>query len=71
MPIDASEANKNKARTDELFGGLDASRVQFTTGRDFIIPGSKKGRVNFFIYPLVEADGEEIPANKAFSFNDR
>jgi transglutaminase-like putative cysteine protease len=71
IPIDASEANKNKARTDELFGGLDASRVAFTTGRDFIVPGSKKGRVNFFIYPLVEADGVEITANKSFSFNDR
>jgi hypothetical protein len=71
VPIDASEAQKNQARTDELFGGLDASRVQFTTGRDFIVPGSRKGRVNFFIYPLVEADGVEIKADKKFSFNDR
>ncbi len=71
VPIDASEASKNKTREDELFGGLDASRVKFTSGRDFIVPGSRKGRVNFFIYPLVEADGVEIPANHAFSFNDR
>ena len=68
VPIDASEAQKNKARTDELFGGLDASRIRFATGRDILIPGSATGRVNFIIYPLVEADGEQIPANRNFSF---
>lgn len=68
IPIDASEAHKNKARVDELFGGLDASRIRFTTGRDIMLPGSEIGRVNFFIYPYVEADGESIQVEKSFSF---
>lgn len=68
IPIDASEANKNKARTDELFGGLDASRIEFVTGRDVFVPGTATGTVNFIIYPHVEADGEKINAEKSFSF---
>ena len=68
IPIDASEAHKDNARLDELFGGLDASRIQFTTGRDILLPGSKVGRVNFSIYPHVEADGETIMADRSFSF---
>ncbi len=68
IPIDASEAHKNKARVDELFGGLDASRIRFSTGRDIMLPQSKIGHVNFIIYPYVEADGEPLKADKSFSF---
>ncbi|MDQ3023798.1 MAG: transglutaminase domain-containing protein, partial [bacterium] len=34
LPIDASEAAKDKTRRDALFGGLDADRVDFVWGRD-------------------------------------
>lgn len=70
VPVDASEAAKAPGRTDELFAGLDASRVQFTTGRDIALPESAAGVVNFIIYPHCEVDGVEHPASKAFSFRD-
>ncbi len=62
IPIDASEAHKNRARQDALFGGLDANRVAFTVGRDIVIPGADGGLLNFIIYPHVEIDG--LPYSK-------
>ena len=70
VPVDCSEASKDKSRTDELFGGLDCDRVQFTMGRDVLLPESAVGRVNFIIYPYVEVDCASFPAQKAFSFKN-
>jgi transglutaminase-like putative cysteine protease len=58
IPIDASEASKNPKRTDDLFGGLDADRVAFTTGRDLSLPNGPEEPVNFLIYPYVLVDGK-------------
>lgn len=57
VPIDASEAQKNKSRTNELFGGLDADRVEFSLGRDVKLPKSELPPLNFTIYPHVEYNG--------------
>ena len=55
--MDASEAYNHPERREFLFGGLDANRVQFTMGRDIIVPGIEGGPLNFAIYPYVEVDG--------------
>ncbi len=60
-PVDASDAAKSKepAKKAYLFGNLDPSRFEITTGRDLTLaPPQKDGPVNFFIYPYVEVDGK-------------
>ncbi len=60
LPIDASEASKHHEKWNDLFGGLDANRVQFTVGRDIRIPsmGPDAEPLNYFIYPCVMVDGK-------------
>lgn len=71
MPVDASEASKNPARRDELFGGLDANRVDFSWGRDITLPEAAGGPVNFIIHPYVEVDGKKHDnVDKKFSYED-
>jgi transglutaminase-like putative cysteine protease len=71
VPIDASEAQKDNSRVDELFGSLDASRVDFTLGRDYEVPGTHHGIFNFLIYPYAEVNGAEHKGvGRAFSFKD-
>jgi transglutaminase-like putative cysteine protease len=57
LPVDASEAFKDPSRREALFGGLDADRVQFTTGRDLVLPEMEGEPLNFSIYPYVEVNG--------------
>ncbi len=57
VPIDASEAQKDRSRQEELFGGLDPNRIGFTIGRDIRLPGAAAGPLNYVIYPHVEIDG--------------
>lgn len=54
--MDASEASKNPGRKDQLFGGLDADRIEMTVGRDLRLPGAKGESINFMVYPYVEVD---------------
>jgi hypothetical protein len=71
-PVDASEAQKDKSRRDELFGGLDADRVQFTMGRDIALPGMKGEPLNFAIYPYVEVNGKPHAAVRySFAFREK
>jgi transglutaminase-like putative cysteine protease len=60
LPVDASEASKNREKWNDLFGGLDAHRVQFTVGRDIRIAsmGPEAEPLNYFIYPQVRIDGK-------------
>jgi len=60
LPVDASEASKNRDKTNDLFGGLDAHRVQFTVGRDIRVAsmGEDAEPLNYFIYPQVRIDGK-------------
>lgn len=71
IPVDASEASKDPKRRDELFGGLDANRVQFATGRDIRIPRASSGPMNYVIHPYVEVDGRPHAAvTTRFSFRE-
>jgi len=70
LPLDASEAFKNQRRRDELFGGLDANRVQITVGRDITLPGMAGEPLNFAIYPYVEVEGKVSDA-ATYSFEYR
>jgi hypothetical protein len=58
VPVDASEASKDRRYRDVFFGGLDANRVAFTIGRDIRIPQASTGPLNYVIYPHVEVDGQ-------------
>jgi transglutaminase-like putative cysteine protease len=70
-PLDASEAFKHPEKKEALFAGLDENRIEFTLGRDIVIPGSATNPQNFVIYPVVEVDGKKFEqvATK-FSFKD-
>ncbi len=59
LPIDASEASKYPEKWNDLFGGLDPHRVQFTVGRDIRVPSIGQSEpLNYFIYPYVLVDGK-------------
>jgi transglutaminase-like putative cysteine protease len=59
LPIDASEASKHPEKWNDLFGGLDPHRVQFTIGRDIQVPSMGQSEpLNYFIYPYVLVDGK-------------
>ncbi|MHC4480873.1 MAG: transglutaminase-like domain-containing protein [Planctomycetota bacterium] len=59
VPVDISEAIKDPTRHEELFGGLDADRVHFTTGRDIVLcQEAVPGPQNILIYPVGVVDGE-------------
>lgn len=72
IPVDASEAWKNKEKADYYFGTLDPNRVMFTLGRDIRLkPGQKGEPLNYFIYAYAELDGKSFDGLKNdFSFRD-
>lgn len=62
IPVDASEAAKSNdpGMREYLFGNLDASRIQFTIGRDIKLQPRTSQPLNYFIYPHAEADGVRV-----------
>ena len=59
VPMDISEAWKDKTKYEYYFGTLDENRVEFTYGRDIILePPQNSEPLNYFLYPYVEVDGE-------------
>ena len=72
LPVDSSEANRHPEKRNALFGGLDANRIQFTTGRDLQLDLSSSGPLNFFVYPHVEVDGvaRDDDVIRRFSFTE-
>lgn len=72
IPVDASEASKEKSKTNYFFGTLCENRVSFTEGRDIVLNPKQKGSpLNYFIYPYVEVDGKPFNSlEKKFSFKD-
>jgi len=72
IPVDASEASKNKDMADYFFGATDQNRVMFTLGRDIRLkPGQKGDSLNYFVYPYAELDGKPFERLKnEFSFRD-
>ena len=70
-PVDISEADKHPELAEYYFGNLTEDRIAFTQGRDLeIVPGPSNGPINFFIYPVAEADGKPVEAARAFAFTD-
>jgi len=70
FPVDISEADKAPEKAEFYFGNLDVNRVEMTQGRDLILEGYSKGPVNFFVYPIVECEGQAAAYTKAFSFKE-
>ena len=69
LPVDSSEARKHPEKRDAFFGGLDANRVGFTTGRDLELVPAASHPLNFFVYPHIEVDGREhLDVTKRWSF---
>jgi transglutaminase-like putative cysteine protease len=72
IPVDASEAWKNKDKVDYFFGATDQNRIMFSLGRDIRLkPGQKGELLNYLIYPYAELDGKPFDGLKnEFSFKD-
>lgn len=72
IPIDASEASKNKDKKDYFFGATDQNRVMFSLGRDIHLKPAQKGEaLNYFVYPYAELDGKPFDGLKnEYSFRD-
>lgn len=71
VPIDASESRRHPEQRAALFGGLDANRVEFTLGRDIVLPKASSKHHNFIIYPYVEVDGQEFAGvERSITFKD-
>ena len=61
VPVDISEARKHPELKEYFFGGLSGNRVLLTRGRDLVLdPGSDGKRLNYFVYPIARADGQEL-----------
>ncbi len=59
IPVDISNAWKEKSKKEYYFGSLDQNRIQFTTGRDITLPLTQGSELlNYFIYPYFAADGQ-------------
>ncbi|MGZ4788906.1 MAG: transglutaminase-like domain-containing protein [Terriglobales bacterium] len=72
VPVDISEAWKDKSRSDYFFGAHDANRVAFTMGRDLVLSPAQAGDpLNYFVYPYVEMDGKKYEnVSNHFAFTD-
>ncbi len=59
VPVDASEAWKDRRRLDYFFGTYDPNRLAVSKGRDIqLVPKTSNGPVNIFFHPVVEIDGK-------------
>ena len=72
VPVEISEAWKAKQKRDYFFGAIDASRVQFSTGRDLTLVRRQDGPpLNYFVYPYVEVDSKPYDRiEKQFRFEE-
>jgi transglutaminase-like putative cysteine protease len=69
VPVDISEAWKNRKLADYYFGHNPANRFELTKGRDLVVdPEPASGPINFLAYPLLEMNGEVIKPETTFMF---
>ena len=73
IPVDISEAWKDKTKHDYYFGAISEDRLEFTHGRDIILePSSNSEPLNYFIYPYAEADGKVFNnVDVSFKFKEK
>jgi transglutaminase-like putative cysteine protease len=72
VPVDISEAWKNKSKYEYYFGAIGADRLEISVGRDIILePNANTEPLNYFFYPYVEVDGKKFFQIKtSFRFKD-
>lgn len=72
VPVDASEAWKDRKRLEYFFGSYDPNRLAVSTGRDIrLVPQPANGPVNIFFLPVVEVDGKSFDGIETkFRFKD-
>ena len=70
-PVDISEADKIPERKDYFFGTVCNNRLDMMVGRDFILDGYDNGKLNLFIYPILEI-ANKVSSNykKKFSYKN-
>ena len=63
---------EGKEKREYFFGGVDANRVQLSTGRDITLSPKQDGpALNYFVYPYIEVDGKAYEkVDKQFSFEE-
>jgi len=73
VPVDISEAWKDKAKQDYYFGSITENRLEFTQGRDITLePAQNGGPLNYFVYPYVELNGQEFKnVEVTFKYKDQ
>ena len=61
VPVDASEAWKDRKKFDYFFGTYDPNRLALAQGRDVqLVPRPVNGPLNIFFFPHAEVDGTVI-----------
>ncbi len=61
IPVDISEAWKDKSKKEYHFGAVDVNRLEFSQGRDIILEPTQQGApLNYFVYPYAELDGKNF-----------
>jgi transglutaminase-like putative cysteine protease len=73
IPVDSSEASKNRAKQDYFFGHHDEDRLEFSRGRNLtLVPPQQGPPLNFFVYPYAEVNGKAHESiHHKFTFDDR
>lgn len=74
VPVDASEAWKDRKKMEYFFGTYDPNRLAVSAGRDVeLVPRAAAGPINIFFFPYAEIDGrvvEEERIKTRFRFRD-
>ncbi len=71
VPVDISEAWKNKDRKDYFFGSHTDNRVTLSVGRDLVLEPRQDGApLNYLLNPYAEADGRTLETAKDWTFKD-
>ncbi len=61
VPVDISQAWKNKSKYEYYFGAIGADRLEVSVGRDIVLePNANTEPLNYFFYPYVEVDGKKF-----------
>jgi transglutaminase-like putative cysteine protease len=69
VPVDISEADRDPARVEQLFGGHTPNRVTLSEGRDLVLEPRQAGPpLNYFVNPYVEVGGAPHAGVKKMSF---
>ena len=72
VPVDISEAWKNRLKYEYYFGSVGTDRLEISVGRDIVVePHADTEPLNYFLYPYVEVDGRKFEQVKTvFRFKD-